>query len=315
MLLLFTGLCGQSPWQGTEIAMQSVFRIHQYHNTFAINNRSNTNITANDYRYCKNMSSSMSTNHHDSPDETAQTPGSSPANAIVVTTEIEVSTELNELNISSPTSPPPEDRMPNLTSAASPPPQASMSDVDDSVVEIDEPPALAIRPTSLGYTPPKSSLPPWTYTSPRLMNHAVRQPSAMAHRAYKPPPQTPNNRSATPAPLHKELFTEHGLHGQTTYTSMPLEQIEFDPDDYFDKQMLEITDERPMGGNYLTSAKHTQDVKNLADEYKDAFDEQIGWEHEFLDHLKKNSLDRLPITWHMRFARENENISPQYRDT
>lgn len=201
--------------------------------------------------------------------------------------------------VSSPLSSPPEDRIPNDTEGT------------DGASEA-KPKTPMRLPTR--HKTPKSSLPPWKYISPRLTNEFARPPSAMAHRAHTPVAGTPP-RPATPTPEEDKLLNEHGLHGETTYTSMPLEQFVLDPNDREDAEILEFSDDMPMGGFFLWNAKHKVGVRDqvLVNEFY--FPDDFHQTSQICEKLWEKRLELSQAKWAIKFARQNINISPQFRSS
>lgn len=184
---------------------------------------------------------------------------------------------------SSPLSPPPEDKMPNRTE-----PVSNASKVRPKVH----------APLPSRHRSPRSSLPPWKYISPRLTNEFVRSPSAMAHRAYTPTVER-SARPTTSTPDGSELFEEHGLHGQTTYTSMPLEQAE----------------NALMAGRYLNSSMHRRGILDQVNAIEDYYGEDIEARQDAEEKRRRRTLGFLPGKWAYNFANQNTNTSPQFKSS
>lgn len=152
------------------------------------------------------------------------------------------------------------------------------------------------------YEEPQSSLPPLQYVSPRETNQAARTPSAMSYRAYAPVPATSNERAATPLPDSRDLPVGHEFHGQTTYTTQPREQLELDPEDRYDSEIMEFAREKPMAGKYLQTAPYKQALKQQADiarayqQDESEHNETLYWDE------KKNKLSKLQGHWSAGFA-------------
>jgi hypothetical protein len=111
------------------------------------------------------------------------------------------------------------------------------------------------------HTSPERSLPPWKFISPRETNPAAGPPSAMSHRAHTPIPQTPPRREGTPLPNTTSMLVSHDQHGDTTYTSSSMEQLELNPSHPLDAEVLAYTDKLPMSGKYLFNANHKKIVR------------------------------------------------------
>lgn len=165
----------------------------------------------------------------------------------------------SQKQLSSPTSPPPEDRMPDPVEEAS------------NANKRQKKPQLRL-PTR--HITPRSSLPPWRYFSHRLKNEFARSPSAMSHRARTPIVETPQ-RPGTPITDNSDILDEHGLHGDTTYTSMPLEQMELDPRDPDQASLLGFTDDMPMAGWFLHNSRHRSGIREQAKAFEINFEEYV----------------------------------------
>lgn len=165
------------------------------------------------------------------------------------------------------------------------------------------------------YEEPQSSLPPFQYVSPRETNQAARAPSAMSYRAYTPVPATGNERAATPLPGSRDLLAGHELHGQTTYTTQPREQLELDPQDRYDSEIMEFAREKPMAGKYLQTAPYKQALKQQADiarayqQEESEHNENLYWDE------KKNKLSKLQGHWSANLAAEAVNEGRHMKET
>jgi len=129
------------------------------------------------------------------------------------------------------------------------------------------------------FFPPPSSLPARRYTSPRQNNPAARLPTAMAHRAHTPLPQFANARTPDATPM----LTQYKQHGITTYATESTDQINLDPNDPDDRDVLTYTDKVPMAGRYLQTAEYREDMRAQEDML-----EEYG-EHDVLD--ARNAVD------------------------
>lgn len=211
------------------------------------------------------------------------------------------------LDKASSTSPPPEDRMPNTIASIA----------KEKEQELPEQPKWASRDPVPNISP-CSSLPPWKYISPRATSEIVRPPSAMAHRASTPLPQTPDGsrpRPRTPTPAPRELLDEHGLHGRTTYTSMPLEQSDLDPANPGHARILAASEEMPMSGWYLSSSEAKRGFRGQVAMYSDYFWEDTEQLQELCEDEWKLRLNRLPGQWAAYLAQGGVNPSPQMKAT
>jgi hypothetical protein len=158
-----------------------------------------------------------------------------------------------------------------LASSHSPAPEQDHELEQSSEVTTPEPTSGHMQPTHRHhrisdrrppcYTSPESSLPPWKFVSPRETNPAARPPSAMAHRAHTPIPQTALEHEGTPLPDTANVLVSYDQHGDTTYTSQPTEQIELDPNNPVNAEVLSFTDKLPMAGVYLFNADHRKVVR------------------------------------------------------
>jgi hypothetical protein len=135
--------------------------------------------------------------------------------------------------LASPTSPHQEVPVPNKRSVSKEKDRMQRSTRRPSVPMRDPSPSLA-----------------WRYISPRQECPAVRQPSAMAHRAHSPSPAITGERQKNPT-LNQNavLFNQLESHGQTSYTSRSPELKPLDLRYYEDADILQFTDERPMAPN------------------------------------------------------------------
>jgi hypothetical protein len=83
----------------------------------------------------------------------------------------------------------------------------------------------------------------------------------MAHRAHIPIPQFADER----ATRSKAVLTEYKQHGVTTYATESTEQVELDPNDRDDRDVLNYTDKMPMAGKYLWNSDHQKGLREQED--------------------------------------------------
>ncbi|KAM0706552.1 hypothetical protein Q7P35_005879 [Cladosporium inversicolor] len=117
------------------------------------------------------------------------------------------------------------------------------------------------REPIFNHVAPPSSLPVRRYTSPRENNSAAQLPTTMAHRAHTPLPQFANARLPDATPM----LTEFQRHGITTYATESTAQVELDPNDPDDRDVLSYTDKVPMAGKYLQTADYREGMRARED--------------------------------------------------
>lgn len=65
------------------------------------------------------------------------------------------------------------------------------------------------------------------------------------------------------------MLTEYKQHGLTTYSHESTEEIDLDPDNRDDRDVLRYTDKVPMAGKYLQTAEYREGMRAQEDMFEE----------------------------------------------